>query len=135
MKPMKQKLIEILRFIIILPSTILIYLIARGLFNVILYLGWSEDGKDGFMLKYLAPIIYCAIAGYYSISATVYIAPYFKKGSAIFMTIVYISILIPVIYYFSRNQVFTLSTLLEQVGMVIGAIVASYRTSKNIELF
>jgi hypothetical protein len=102
---------------------------------VILYLGWSEDGKDGFMLKYLAPIIYCAIAGYYSISATVYIAPYFKKGSAIFMTIVYISILILVIYYFSRNQVFTLSTLLEQVGMVIGAIVASYRTSKNIELF
>ena len=134
MKSIKAKLTAILRFIIILPSTILIYLIARGLFNVILYLGWSEDGKDGFMLKYVAPIIYCAFAGYYSISATVYIAPFFKKGSAIFMTIIYISILIPVIYYFSRNQVFTLGILIEQIVMVIGAIVASYKSFNDREL-
>lgn len=135
MNPIKQKLINFFRFIIILPSTILIFLLARGLFSLIFYLAWRETGKEGFMLKYIAPLIYCAIAGYYSISATVYIAPLFKKASAIFMTTIYILILIPVAYYFSRNQVFTLDTLLELIGMVIGAIIASFKSYKNIDLF
>lgn len=133
MNSSKSKVVGFLRFIAILPSTILVYLIARGLFNLILYLAWGDDGIEGFMLKYVAPFLYCAIAGYFSIFAAVLIAPTFKKATAIIVTIVYSIILLIVIYFFSQNKVFSIGTLLEQIGMLIGASVAAYNTIEDAD--
>ena len=131
MSTAKENTIIIFRFVVILPSAILIYLIFRGLINIILNFSWSQNSDYPFMLKYIAPIICNAVGGYWSILVSVLIAPFFKKITAVFITILYFILFFIILYFFSRNQVFTFSTLIEQIGLLIGASIGTYYSIKN----
>jgi hypothetical protein len=134
MSSTKEKFIFVLRFIAILPSTILIYLIIRGIANFILHISWGQDDEFPFMLKYIAPVLCNAAGGYWSVYTAVQIAPIFKKGTSILISFIYFILLVIVLYYYTLNQVFSFSTLLEQIGLFIGSLMAAYYTIKNINL-
>lgn len=131
---LKETLFKILRWISILPSSIIVFLIARGLFNVMIHFLWREDGDDPFMLKYVAPLIYCGVAGYASISVGWWLAPNYKKHAVLILLLLYTLITGAVIFMYFAYTYISVGSLLEAIGQLIGSVIAYIKINNDEEL-
>jgi hypothetical protein len=119
---MKTTVINILRWIAIIPAALLSYFLGYALYKVIF---WISDRlyshEDGWMALYITPAIAAGAAGYFFITSGHWLAPMHKRYAALGLLII-ISMIMG-IAVFTGAIYGQVMGIVESVASVVGAVI------------
>lgn len=113
-------MLNVLRWIGILPCAFLAFIIAFKLHLVIMLLVGDDNLLLHLFIKYISPVIAGGLAGYVFILVSIYIAPAYKKDVALIMLIVFLSF-VGIVLYLGILQDYAIS-ILQAIASIVGGI-------------
>ena len=127
----KIKLIEIVRWILIFPCVVIIFLILHSLFGLLCSLFWTNENPNFF--RFITPILLSGPSIYIAIVFGIEIAPSHRNYTSLAFIIlcsIFIGIAL-ILYCFNKA---TIDSLLEILGMLIGSVAVYAKLYKGEEL-
>jgi len=131
---MNQKIINVIRIILVLPSALIAHFLMRSLFILTMHYNWLDDeGKVGWQIKYMLPLVSSFFAGCAFIVTGYYVAPYWKnKTVSILLVIVTLIFIVGGFKSYLDNDI---KSILMQLGQFIGAFLVFVKIKKTGEIF
>lgn len=124
---------KIIRWVGIIPCSVVGYLLARAIFNIMIHFSWDDEYP--FVMNYIVPLAITAFGGYYGMAIGIYIAPNQRNYVALGLLILYTMICGAVIVVYCFGYILSIGSLLEAIGQLAGCIIAYIKFSQNEELF
>ncbi len=117
---------NILRWIMVLPSVILTIFLVQIVAGLLINFDWQQE--PGFMLKYIAPLIYGGVGGYAAIHVGKFVTPKFEKyvvwGILILFVLAFATEFYAIIMLVSKNKSASFASSMQHLGRVIGSLIA-----------